>query len=212
MENYEVTSLNGSSKWMDAFCSGEEWVFSKIYGRFQKPILKYVSQKIGDREIALDLVQDVFVKAFRFRASYQPGYAFSTWLWTIAKNSVSDWHRKSTREGQHDSLTGSPMNSGLDAMEVELPCPKPNAEILLQQKENRKIMLGMLKKLTGPQRKVIWLRVIHQISYEEISRRLGLSVSAVKCLAYRSRQALEKWALQNPPHLAEISMASLISL
>ena len=50
----------------------------------------------------------------------------------------------------------------------------------------------MLKVLTPLQKKVIWLRIIHQLSFDEISAKLGLSLTAVKNLAYRAKLSLQQ--------------------
>src|SRR4051812_34192450 len=67
--------------------------FDEIYGRFHGPILSYVRSKLGDEEAARELTQEVFLKVHRFRASYRDEYAVSTWLWTIARNTLSDHFR-----------------------------------------------------------------------------------------------------------------------
>ena len=64
--------------------------FSKVYQRFSKPLLHYIRSRISDPEVAEELTQEVFLKAYRFRDSYQERYALSTWLWTIARNTISD--------------------------------------------------------------------------------------------------------------------------
>jgi RNA polymerase sigma-70 factor (ECF subfamily) len=162
-----------------AFREGEEWAFDALYRRYEKAVLRYVDQLTGGDDAGPDLVQEVFLKVHRFRADYDPKYAFSTWLWQIARNTVLDWQRKSR-----------PESAAIDPEEGPA-CPRPDAEALLARKGERRVLRDVIRNLTGLQRRVIWLRVIHQLSYGEISRRLGLSLSAVKCLVYRSKQALK---------------------
>lgn len=154
--------------------------FTEIHERYRRPILKYVFQRVKDREVAQEIVQEIFLKAFRFRASYRPQYALSTWLWTIAKNTVSDWHRKHEDERSSETCLLEPVSA------------EPDAESLFEEASRKKALAVCLGKLTDLQKKVIVLRVIHQLSYAEISRNLGMSISAVKCLAYRSKQALSQ--------------------
>lgn len=169
-----------SDNLLQAFQQGEDWAFSEIYEKFRTPVLNYVSGRIGDRDSAQDLVQEVFVKLYRFRNSFRPQHGFSSWFWTIVRNTISDLYRKNRPEEMACSN------------EDELAAPGPDAETFLDRKSKRKMLKKFLKNLTGLQRKVIWLRVMHQLSYEEISKRLGLSLSAVKCLAYRSKLALKQ--------------------
>jgi DNA-directed RNA polymerase specialized sigma24 family protein len=58
------------------------------------------------------------------------------------------------------------------------------------RKDERRNYIKMMRSLTRMQKRVLWMRVIHQLSYEEISRKLGMSLSAVKNLAYRARISL----------------------
>lgn len=155
--------------------------FAKVYRKFSKPLHQYVRSKISDPAIAEELTQEVFLKAYRFRGSYQERYALSTWLWTIARNTI------------HDHLRGlSPLGQDDETGPDELACERPCAESVAIRKDERRTYLKMLRSLTRMQKRVIWMRVIHQLSYEEISKNLGMSLSAVKNLAYRAKQSLHQ--------------------
>lgn len=182
---------------IDAFKNGDEKAFSEIYNRYRKPILKFVLRRTGDKESADDVIQEVFLKIYRFRASYQPQYAFSTWLWAIAKNTMKDLFKKMRSSefngGRLKSNTAAGSSRAVDDdawLTENIPCGAPNAEVLLTRKSELRMLKGWLKKLTRPQRRVVLMRVVYQLPYKEIANRLGLSISAVKCLAYRSRQVL----------------------
>lgn len=151
--------------------------FAKVYNRFSKPLLHYVSSRISDPAIAEELTQEVFLKAYRFKDSYQERYAVSTWLWTIARNTISD-HLRGSKS----------WDSGVPAEETA--CEKPCAESLVIKKDERRNILKLMRSLTRMQKRVLWMRIIHQLSYEEISKKLGMSLSAVKNLAYRARIGL----------------------
>lgn len=155
--------------------------FGRIYQRFRHPILSYVRARVQDQEVAEEITQDIFMKVFRFRAGYQERFAFSTWLWTIAKNTVSDHLRgRRDRSDQFDT----------EIQAEEIPCTGSNAESRILEKDERRKIFKKLRSLTRLQKRVLWMRLIHQLSYEEISKRLGLSLAAVKNLIYRSRQVM----------------------
>jgi RNA polymerase sigma-70 factor (ECF subfamily) len=169
------------------FKNGSEEAFSKLYRRFQRPVLKYVRSKIRDDEVAMEVTQEVFLKVFRFKDRYQEGYAFSTWLWTIARNAVTDHLRSEGSQVHHGQNEDLPPD--------EIPSPHKNAEALILKKDQRRTFLKKARSLTRLQKRVLWMRVIRQLSYEEISRKLGLSLSAVKNLAYRGRMTLGEFSL-----------------
>jgi RNA polymerase sigma-70 factor (ECF subfamily) len=167
--------------------------FPAIYQKFRKPIFRYVSQRVRDEETAEEITQEVFLKAFRARESYLPSFGISTWLWTIAKNTLSDWHRKNK---------DSPILDAHAGMHEELLCPAPSAEVALTEQGERGELLQRMARLTDLQKNVLILRVIHHLPYREIAQRLGLSLSAAKCLFYRAKSTLGEGLGAGLPALA----------
>jgi RNA polymerase sigma-70 factor (ECF subfamily) len=153
--------------------------FTKIYSRFKKPIYRYVAARVSDPEIAEDITQEIFIKVFRFEESYQKKYAFSTWLWAIAKNTVAD----SLRELRKAEIASDPITS-------EMPCGRQCAETLAIHKDERKRLLRILRPMTRLQKRVLWMRAVHHLSYIEIAKKLGMSAAAVKNMACRAKQNL----------------------
>lgn len=168
------------------FKDGDQKVFSEIYKRFRIPILNRVKLKISDQETAEEITQEIFLKVYRFRESYKEQYAFSTWLWTIARNTIADYLR-----GIKSAVNGSEHSSGDDfIMPEDLPSVQSSAEAVMIKKSERRHLLKKMRSLTRLQKKVLWMRLIHQHSYSEISKKLGLSLTAVKNLAYRGKNTL----------------------
>lgn len=183
---------------LEAFRAGDDQAFHQLYSKYQKAILRYVSRRVRDREAAQDICQEIFLRVHCFRGTYQPRYAFSTWLWTIARNVMCDWRRKGARTESIEVTTSSGGDGGARGAfsAEEFPANEPNAEMLLMRKSERRRVKCLLKKLTHLQRRVIWLRLVRHLSYEEIAKDLGVSLSAVKCLLHRARQVLERMDYQ----------------
>jgi RNA polymerase sigma-70 factor (ECF subfamily) len=160
--------------------------FSRLYSRYRKPISRYVSSRIANNHVAEELTQEVFFKAYRYRESYQERYALSTWLWTIAKNTVADYLR-GMRESADDGFSQMPE---LTISPDDLPTKARGAEELLLTADRRRALLDAIKILTRLQKRVLFMRLIRQLSYEEIARRLGISLSAAKNLAHRAKLKL----------------------
>ncbi|MCM2279460.1 MAG: sigma-70 family RNA polymerase sigma factor [Oligoflexia bacterium] len=164
-----------------AFRNGEEWAFSAVYARYWEPIRRFVLGKVRDDEAASDLSQEVFLKVHRYRDSYRPEHALSTWIWTIARNTVADRFRRNPEE-----------RLGHEPAVEELACQKPNAEHLLVRESERARLARLVDRLTELQRKVLLMRVVQHLSYQEIAGKLDMSISAVKCLAYRAKRMLSR--------------------
>jgi RNA polymerase sigma factor (sigma-70 family) len=165
---------------VEAFLSGEEWAFNALYTQYRQPMARFVSGKLRRDECVQDCVQEIFLKVYRFRNQYDPTYAFSTWLWSIARNTVVDSLRK---------MRGKPAVLDEEAAS-EVPCPRPLVDEVIDAKLQKKHLNKMFDELTALQRKVLKLRLGEQLSYKEIAKRLDVSVSSVKCLMYRATQTL----------------------
>lgn len=171
--------------------------FPRLYQELRAPLLRYVQHAVRDGEIAEELTQEVFLKAYRARASYRPESAPSTWIWAIARNTVLDWHRRRqlepwpAQESEAGSPDGRAFGDGEDAPLCErLPSPEPDAETRSADHASRLALRRRLRELTRPQRRVLLARAIRGLGFQEIGARLGLSPSAVKCLYYRARLRL----------------------
>ena len=73
---------------------GEQKAFEMIIKKYQAPLLNYIGRMVGERELALDFTQDVFIKTYASLHTYQPQHKFSTWLFKIASNYTIDYWRK----------------------------------------------------------------------------------------------------------------------
>ena len=73
---------------------GDEKAYSELTQKYQKPLYFHVSKMIRDPDFAEDLVQDIFLKAFKSLKNYKNDHAFSTWLYRIARNHTIDYLRK----------------------------------------------------------------------------------------------------------------------
>jgi RNA polymerase sigma-70 factor (ECF subfamily) len=177
---------------IEAFRDGERWAFEEIYRRHRRLVLRALRPGVGDRETADDLAQEVFLKAHRFRESYRPEFALSTWLRAIARNTLHDWlrARSGTPLERLVALPAAPGDEPLSPVE-RLPSPEPGPERWLHRRHERRRLRELLRGLTRPQRRVVWLRVVRELPYAEIAKLLGMSLDAVKCLGYRARQALQ---------------------
>jgi RNA polymerase sigma-70 factor (ECF subfamily) len=170
----------------ELFRQGDPAAFAEVYSKYRESLLAWISARVRDDEIAEEILHDTFLKAFKSRESYSHEFAFSTWLWTIARNTASDWRRRQPESG---TRVFSDPDGGHDMIE-NAPSAGPGPERVLEKKSRLRMLRRVMTHLTRHQRRVIWFRVIHQLSYQEISRRMNLSLSAVKCLAYRSKQVL----------------------
>jgi RNA polymerase sigma-70 factor, ECF subfamily len=173
--------------------NGDVDSFAPIYARFRKPILKFVLKQVRTVDVAEELTQDIFLKLYQHRKSYNPAYEFSTWLWTIARNTVFDFLRQTQsnisitdQQLQKDREHLTPTPAGFEPYSVATA-----ESIIIEELEKGKLM-KLMASLSTKQKEAIFLRIVKKFSYKEISHSMDLSLSAVKSLINRAKSTLVK--------------------
>lgn len=168
--------------------------FEELVLRYQSRLLTVLEHLVGNRELAEDLAQEVFLRVFRARKRYQPEARFSTWLFTIANNVASNALRSKSRRrevGVPDKINGSDTNPfGLDQMAKAASALMPTRA--LDKAESAQIVRLALESLNERQRLALLLSKFEGMSYQDIAQTMGLSVQAIKSLLSRARVNLEK--------------------
>ena len=172
---------------MKAYQDGDEEAVGVIFVRYQKKIFNFAFRFLGQRADAEDATADVFLNLLKTDAVYQPGAKFSTWLYTVARNACL------SRLRQHRnffSLSSSkdPEGGGTD---WDLPDPVAAGDEL-HQKEIGAHIKKAVECLAVGQKEVLILREYHDLSYDEISKITGESLSNVKVLIFRAREQLRQ--------------------
>ncbi len=89
-----MSSMNEDKYLVEKAIQGEIEAFEMIIQKYQQPLLNYIGRMVGERELALDFTQEVFIKTYSSLHSYKPQFKFSTWLYRIASNFIIDYWRK----------------------------------------------------------------------------------------------------------------------
>jgi len=189
---HELTCLNGPFDFQTMLRTPA--FFDRLYRHFKNPIRKYINRSVRNEDIAEELTQEIFFKAFRHHESYQPELKFSTWLWSIAKNTLIDWKRKN-HSASANSFYHHETSETFDVEQI--PCKAASAEKILIEGQGKAEILAMTEKLTEMQKKVLFMRLVEQLSYSEICRNLNLTLSAAKCLFHRAKNTLSLNAREN---------------
>ena len=166
---------------------GDETACADLVAEHQRMVVQLAMNLLGDRDEALDLSQEVFLRVFRTIHRFRGQSSLRTWIYRIAVNQARNRHRfwrRRHRDAQvsldeHVALHGDFESGG------EL-----TPERLLAQKELAERLQGALDRLPFDQRTAIVLREIDGLSYEEIAFSLGVAVGTVKSRLTRARQSL----------------------
>lgn len=160
------------------FKEGDDSVFKKIFEKYKRPLLNVIYRFIGTRSEAEDIAQEVFLKVYNARHSYEATAKFSTYIYKIARNLCFNWNR------HKQIIQIFPLDSSFS------PASSDYADTSLEKDETVEQVLSALKSLPEKQRLAIILREYEKRSYEEIAGVIDCSVSAVKSIIFRARENL----------------------
>jgi RNA polymerase sigma-70 factor (ECF subfamily) len=170
---------------------GDTAAFTELVEKFKQPVMNLVYRTIHDVTEAEDLAQNVFVQVFKSAPRYESTAKFSTWLFTIARNLCLNEIRRRTRHPAESLDTPHPEQEDQPLHQFEDKKTFSPPESLLHGELAGKIEEA-LADLPENQRSAVLLCRREDLSYEEIAKILGCSVSATKSLIHRGRETLKE--------------------
>ena len=163
---------------------GDDEAFRLIFERYARPIISFIYDIVNQRELAEELTQETFVRAYKSLNSLRDETKLSTWLFGIAKNVA----RESIRKRYRDQTKVEMDDDRVAALKTDDPGPDHQ---LLNQELNGVIReaLGLLDE---DKRLVFTLKVFQQRSYEEIAEITGFSIPKLKTDLHRARSEMRR--------------------
>ncbi len=177
---------------MAGIAGGDERAFETLLRRRQGRVLNLIYRTVGDRAKAEDLTQEVFLRVWRASGDYEPKATLTTWIYRIAVNLCLDALKSARRRPSF--LQQEDSNDNPDETNAALYGSyggRSPEELLLAAEESRRIFAA-LDSLPAKQRLAVVLKKFDGLSYEEISRVMGCSVSAVESLLVRATRTLRE--------------------
>lgn len=167
--------------------AGQAEAYGELVRRHQARVFGAVRRVVGDADEALDLAQEVFVRAHSALAAFEPGRPFGPWIARVAVNLALNWVQR--RRLPTVTLAGDEEATG-----AARPPPDYSAdpERLFLSGERRAAILAAIAELPPHYRAVIELRHVQDCSYETIAATLGIPLSDVKSHLFRARQQLRR--------------------
>lgn len=178
------TLMNSSTELLARVRSGDEDAFRQIFDRYARPVISFIYDMVGQRDLAEELAQETFVRAYKGIQSLRDDTKLSTWLFGIAKNVAreslrSRWRTDSKVEMEDDGV--------MQLSDTEL---LPDDQLI--NKELNAVIQEALLKLDADKREVFTLKVFQQRSYEEIAEITGFSIPKLKTDLHRARAEMRR--------------------
>lgn len=161
--------------------NGDHDAFGQLVERYNARIFGFFRRRLGDRQEAEDLTQDVMLRLFRSRHSYQPRARFSTWVFHITQNVA----RNAVRFRQRHPCVRLPLTANeLRSGGTDTPSTP------LERAELAGVVRAAIAKLGKRQRAALELHQFHDHTYAEVAAQLDITPKAAKSLLYRTRNLL----------------------
>jgi RNA polymerase sigma-70 factor (ECF subfamily) len=151
-----------------------------LFERYQGPLFGFLARLAnGDREVAQDLTQNVFMRVLRYRTSYQPGQPFRAWVYQLARHVWADHYQR--------------QRPSADLEEVEKTAAHGRAaQAQRAYHDQQQALHEALALLPAAQREVLVLHRFQGFDYAEIGEQLGCTAGAARVKAHRALDALRK--------------------
>ena len=154
---------------------GNVEAYNVLVSRWEKRVFNYILRLVGNREDAMDLCQDVFLKAYQNLRKLEDAGRFAAWLYRIAHNEAYSLLRKNRPEGE----------IGMEPSTAHATARMYPAELSLAVE-------GALSRLTIEQREAVQLKVYQGFKFDEMAEILGCPVSTIKSRLYTALDLLKE--------------------
>jgi RNA polymerase sigma-70 factor (ECF subfamily) len=160
---------------------GNKAVYVKIYNEYKKPVYNLLlSRCLGNRDIAMDVVQDTFLTAIKsFHKVKSPGH-LEAWLITIAKNKLVDHFRKAGRDKKYIEKLAEKESEPADVLEE------------LHEKEQVSLLYMAMEKIKPLYKDLLRMRCWQGLKVKEIAGKTGKTPKAVENMLFRAKESLKK--------------------
>jgi RNA polymerase sigma-70 factor (ECF subfamily) len=183
------------AKLVKDFLKGNEKSLDFLVLKYLKPIYTFVYRNIGRKDEAEDITQDVFIKVWKNIRKFDRKKSFKTWIFTIAKNTATDWQRKK----KSIPLSSFENEDGKNVIIEKLVDLSPLPNEIFYQKNLQQKLESLIKKLSPGFRTILLLRYNDHFKFREIAEVLEEPLQTVKSRHRRAILALKKLLLAHEP-------------
>jgi RNA polymerase sigma-70 factor (ECF subfamily) len=196
--------FNDDGSVVTAVKAGDTEAFRVLVDRHKARLFAVLMTLTGDRDVAEDLAQESFVRAFTGLGNYRADACFGTWLIQIAIHAARDHRRRAQRERRRSPLSLDELpESQRESAEVAVARDGDDPSAHVQASEEANMLQGALIRLPPEYREVLLLKHFEGWSYEAIGRLSEESAGTVKVRAHRARRMLRDILRQMDPSLEE---------
>ncbi len=171
--------------------TGDESAFAYLVQKYRRPMIGFMYRLCHNPSTAEELAQEVFLRVYRSRTSYEPSAKFTTWLYRIATNLAVN-HARDTRHERAENTVRLDEPDQETGTTPDLADESLTAEEQILRRERLAAIRSKVNALPERQRVAVIMHKYQQMDYREIANVLKLSESATKSLLFRAYETLRE--------------------
>ena len=181
-----VVALERDAQLMLRVREGDDTSFGLLLERHRGPVVHFLYRMVQNQAVSEELAQEVFLRVYRSRETYEPTAKFTTWLFRIATHVALNSIRDRKKEKGHESLD----EEMLDGMERQVADRQQTVEQEMVHEVKLREVRQAIEALPAKQRAAVLMHKYEGLDYEQIAGVLSCSESAIKSLLFRAYESL----------------------
>lgn len=182
----EIIDIKYQEELLIQLREGAETAFNALYNAYSRPIWLRILRLVKEKDIADELLQEVFINIWKNRQQIDPEKSFKAFIYTVAQNLVYNYFRKNASD-----------SNLLQNLLLQSPQHYMNVEQLMEEKELRKLLDDAINQLSPQRKRAFILCKVEGRSYEEASKIMGVSVATINSHITQSLQFLKEYAVKH---------------
>lgn len=165
---------------------GDAASFALLLERHRGPVIHFLYRMVQNQPVAEELAQEVFLRVYRSRSTYEPTAKFTTWLFRISTHLALNW----IRDGKNEKLQDSLDEETADGTKKQVPDRGRTIEQELLYRAKLREVRQAIERLPSKQRTAVLMHKYKEMEYSQIANVLNCSESAIKSLLFRAYESL----------------------
>jgi RNA polymerase sigma-70 factor, ECF subfamily len=171
--------------------AGDQTAFEYLVQKYRRPMISFMFRMAHNATVAEDLAQEVFLRVYRSRETYEASAKFTTWLYRIATNLAVN-HARDTRHERPEVQVSLDEPDEETGTTVEVPDRSLNVEQAILVRERMNAIRQKVEALPEQQKLAVIMHKYQQMDYKQIAEVLKKSESATKSLLFRAYETLRE--------------------
>lgn len=181
-----VIALERDAELMLRVREGDDTSFALLLERHRAPVVHFLFRMVQNQAVSEELAQEVFLRIYRSRATYEPTAKFTTWLFRIATHLALNWIRDGKKEKNQESIH----EEMPDGSERQVADREQSIEQKLVYEVKLREVRRAIEALPAKQRAAVMMHKYEELDYAQIAKALRCSESALKSLLFRAYETL----------------------